>query len=276
MSETSRSDQPKRQGPRKPAVRAEENRLFLRHLARTGNAKTSAAACGVPQETMHRRRKKDGDFAARWDAALQTAAKALAHESEVRLLPEGAPGDLKTDGGEAVVRRGVGGRLQLRRSLPGKLTQTACDTFLAHLAATSNVTMAAEATGFDSSPFYALAARDESFAGAWKQAMAAGYDRLEMGLVECANRSFDPERIEAPDDQAVGGTMSAYDALQLLTLHRRTQRLGWDRRDVQHEAVSWEDVEAWFTKELARPKWRRAIEKARQAMEPAGPSRDED
>ncbi len=219
------STETKRQGPRRPEVRRAENAAFLRALARTGNAKASAAAAGVPQETMHRRRRKDADFAARWDAALKTSARALAagHAGESPTsMPEGAPGVLRTEGAEAVVRTGIGGRMQLRRARPGGLTRAAVDSFLAHLAATGNVTASAAATGFHSSPFYALADRDEDFRKAWHEALSLAADRLQQLLIHSYVGPIGDEWLDGVSEELPA--VSADEALRLLRYHHEILR----------------------------------------------------
>ena len=214
----------KRQGPRRPEVRAQENRTFLRALARTGNVKASAAEAGVPQETMHRRRQRDADFAARWQEALGAAAWLLSHAppgDDGLQMPAGAAGALKTSGAERVIRTGVGGRVQIRRARRGSLTQAAVQHFLKHLAATGNVTEAAAATGFHSSPFYALAVQDQEFAAAWRQAVQFATEQLESKLLRGFVGPMGDEWLEEVEELP---PVSAAEALRLLRFHHEKYR----------------------------------------------------
>lgn len=70
-----------------------------------------------------------------------------------------------------------------RRKLGNATGKTKQRRFLEHLAATCNVTASAKAAGASVHPFYSLRQRDPAFAAAWKEAMAAGYDRLEEALL---------------------------------------------------------------------------------------------
>jgi hypothetical protein len=64
--------------------------------------------------------------------------------------------------------------------------------FLEHLAATCNVKASARAAGASVYPFYGLRQRDAAFAAAWKEALAAAYDRLEEALVAKALAEVEP------------------------------------------------------------------------------------
>lgn len=56
--------------------------------------------------------------------------------------------------------------------------------FIAHLGETSNVSAAAQAAGISASHVYALRRTDAAFARQWFDALAEGYDNLEMELLE--------------------------------------------------------------------------------------------
>lgn len=216
----------RKQGPRSRRTYLAENREFLTALARTGNVKQAAAEAGFWAETMHRRKARDPELAQRWEEALRTAAEALARPAAARLLPEGRA--RKASGEELVVRRGIDGQLQVRRARPGTLTQAAVDCFLAHLAASANVTAAADAAGFDSSNFYALAERDRVFAQSWREALETGYERLEAALLQ---GWFAPEGGDWADGLSTAIPMNAEQAIHLLNQHRNTVRLQGELAD---------------------------------------------
>jgi hypothetical protein len=80
--------------------------------------------------------------------------------------------------------------------------------FLDALAATCNVRIAAGAAGIALSSCYRLRARDRSFADAWQQALAIGYDRLEDALLDYALSRIEADEIdpEAVDPAAIEGS----------------------------------------------------------------------
>lgn len=80
----------------------------------------------------------------------------------------------KAPGGTAADKQVYG------RSRDGALKKKA---FLAHLAATCNVSESARAAGAGVSYFYTVRRIDVAFGEAWKAAVMAGYDRLEEALL---------------------------------------------------------------------------------------------
>ena len=121
--------------------KALQNRAFLEALRETGNPRLAARLLGVHRSTYQKRRAKSAAFARDWDAALAAAHAAFhlaggvrppviasgAKQSSLDRHGAGAPRDdgkrLRTQGGELVVGRTRGGRLQLRRAPPGWMTE---------------------------------------------------------------------------------------------------------------------------------------------------------
>lgn len=63
-------------------VSKKKQERFLQHLAKTGKVLESAKAAGYVNTSMlHRLRKEDGEFARRWEEALEAAADALEDEA---------------------------------------------------------------------------------------------------------------------------------------------------------------------------------------------------
>lgn len=96
-------------------------------------------------------------------------------------------------------------------------------TFLEWLAASCNITRAAHEAGFVKSVVYQRRMNWPGFAERWDQALAQGYARLEMALVEAANDTlgdvaFDPDR---PIPK-----MTVKEALNVLKLHRASIKGG--------------------------------------------------
>ena len=212
--------------PRKPCPRAAatENRAFLRHLTLPGNARAAAREVGRAFSTMIHRRKTDPAFAQRWDASL-ASAQARLHAAGGLKGPEArgpaGAGATRTAGGEPVVVRVRGGRIQVRAAHPGKLTAAAVQAFLAALSATANVALSARAAGASQAAFYRRKRRDPAFAREWALALEQGYARVELALLESATAdAYEGDEWRWNDPPAIP-PMTANQALQLMYLHQK-------------------------------------------------------
>jgi hypothetical protein len=153
---------------------------FLKALAATGIAKAAAGAAGIGVRAAYRRKQDHPTFAAAWATAAElhrSEAARRAISSAQQLVVD------RHDGGKAV-RAG-----QSRWSKRGE------EAFLTELSVTANVLRAAAAAGFTASGLYGRRRKDPAFAEAWDAAVAAGRARLELFLIEAADRTFDPECI---------------------------------------------------------------------------------
>jgi len=206
-----------------------ENQAFLRALRRTGNVRLAARELGFHRATMTRRRARDAAFAAEWDAALALAHARLNHPPRYGANGGGARRKLPPPDREPHLVRLANGRLQLRQPQVRRIGQAARQAFLAALSATANVRLAARAAGFAHSSFYRLRDHDPAFAREMRLALAMGYDRIELALLE----GFDPEscRDDAwrSNDPPPIPPMNVAQAMQLLFLHQKEVRL-WDER----------------------------------------------
>ena len=131
----------------------------------------------------------------------------------------------RTAGGEPVLRRTRNGKLQLQRAQPGKLTPVAEQAYLAALSATCNMALAAAAVGAAFNAFVRRRRKDPAFAREERMALIAGYEQLEMALLEAGfagSHEHDDWRSNAPPPIP---PMTANQALQLLYLHHKTARL---------------------------------------------------
>lgn len=78
-------------------------------------------------------------------------------------------------------------QLLMKATASGReVPQARLDEFLVRLAESCNMSRAARQAGVAHSTIYRLRARDPDFAAAWQQAIEAGYERLELALVEAA------------------------------------------------------------------------------------------
>ncbi len=253
-----------------------QNAAFLEALAETGNPRLAARLLGVHRSTYTKRRAKNAAFARQWDAAL-AAAHARFHLSggprPAEACPErsrGAGGParrksakLRTEGGELVVGRTRGGRLQLRRAPAGWMTKAGEQAFLSALSATANVRLSAAAAGFAHSAFYAKRRTRKPFAREMRLAHAMGYDRVEMALFAAGLPESHEDDAWRHNDPPPIPPMTPDQALQLLCLHEKSVRQSWERpHRRKRRGEPWET----YTERLGAM-WR--AEKAREAEDEA-------
>ena len=77
-----------------------------------------------------------------------------------------------------VLRPAVNRNTRIIRSTGARWSDTAEGVFLGHLAATCNVTAAAEAAGFSTTAIYTRRMKEPGFAERWEAALKQGYARL--------------------------------------------------------------------------------------------------
>lgn len=206
-----------------------ENAAFLRHLRRTGNAHEAARALDAARSRFTRRRARDPAFAARWDAAL-----ALAHATLrplATLSAHAAPGSLQRPPAPGAPRRPgmnpphatptASGRFQIRRRPTTAITPAAEQAFLAALAATANVRLAAQAAGFAHSSFYTRKRTHPAFAREWRLALAHGFERVEMALLASWREDSAEHDSWRYNDPPAVPPMTGNQALQLMYLHQK-------------------------------------------------------
>ena len=95
------------------------------------------------------------------------------------------------------------------------------DRFLEELAETSNVTKAAAVSGLDKTRAYHLRRHDPDFARRWYEALAEGYDNLELELLQHL-RGGDDELTGADDKPKPKRKFDTATALRCLTAHRES------------------------------------------------------
>jgi len=149
--------------------------------------------------------------------------------------------------------------LQLQRVSKTHWTRTKRACFLDVLALSCNVKLAAEQAGVVPSSAYRLRRLDPDFAALWRDALLAGYERLETELVGRALQSIDPilpgeggEEAAAAADAAIE-KMDARTILQVLAHRRATVEGGMrpSRRDAQRRIATEEETNAALLKKLA-------------------------
>ena len=154
-----------------PALKA----TFLDHLASKGNVRASCARVGLSTESAYRLRRRDGDFARGWAAAL-----ALAREASVQVLADRAIDGVE----EKVFYRGE--LIDTRRRYDARL-------LLAHIARLDRL-VDEQAAGPDTARFDELLAR---IAGEEGPAIGADDERL----LPCDRQSFEGDAVQAAKDR---------------------------------------------------------------------------
>ncbi|MBV8687068.1 MAG: hypothetical protein JOZ90_06080 [Alphaproteobacteria bacterium] len=270
-----------------------ENEAFLVALGRSGNARMSAREAGVAYSTMQTRRNGHPDFASRWDIAL-VGAHARFHARGGRPDPArdaraaggsrrrgAAPAALRTEGGELVVVRTRSGRLQVRPAHRGKLTPAAEQLFLQALAATANVRLSAAAVGASAGAFYRRVRQKPAFARERRLALEMGYDRLETAAIAAATPDSHADDAWRLNAAAPIPPMTTSQAIQLLYLHQKGVRLGWEqphrrRRRGESEETYRARLQAMTAVEEAREREdsavRRAVERGWDSPPPPLPA----
>ena len=90
----------------------------------------------------------------------------------------------KASGGELIV--GGKNRAQLREASPQTITDEQIEIFFSELAETCNVVRSAKAAGFTANWAYRKRKMDAGFRAGWARAIAEGYAKLELVLLDRA------------------------------------------------------------------------------------------
>ncbi|HEX9964376.1 MAG TPA: hypothetical protein VGB04_05265 [Allosphingosinicella sp.] len=227
-------------------LQAHENRRFLDALARTGNARMAAREVGRAANSFHYRRKTHAAFAQDWDSAV-AAAHARFHLAGGKRGPSfdgrsrqarpaqderslgGERKDFRTRGGEPMVVRTRSGKLQIRLAQPGKLTKACEQAFLYALSATANIRLSAAAAGASVRAFYRRRRQNPAFAREMRLALKMGWERLEMASLQASLPESHADDSWRQCADAPMPRFSPDQAIQLLFLHEKSVRQGWER-----------------------------------------------
>jgi hypothetical protein len=200
---------------------------FFTALAATGNFALACDRIGRAKSGLYKRRARDPVFAADVEAALAQfrialSAPAFAGEGDRPKGGGGANSALRTQPG-ALILCVAGTRPQLRRSPAGRLTAAGIAAFLRTLAATANIRFAAASVGVAASSIHRRRSVDRGFRRAMDQALDAAMARLELRLIEDADRTFDPHYEDEAwlDGAAQPERMSIDQALWFLNMRER-------------------------------------------------------
>ena len=125
-----------------------------------------------------------------------------------------------SSGAGQTLQNGNKGRPQVRPVRRDGWTAAKRGAFLDHIAATCNVTAAAQLVGMGHSGAHKLRRIDPEFSAQWGIALEAGFDRLQAMLIE---RAMGPMRVEIGETPMPDvSTMDTELAMRLLEHHRRT------------------------------------------------------
>ena len=182
---------------------------FLDALRAGANLRDAALAAGVAATTPYHWRRKSAEFREAWIAAAPAP---------------GAP------------REGWGGP---RCSGASKL-----DRFIAALGETSNITAAAEAGQISVSQVYKLRREDPAFARRWFDALAEGYDNLEMELLQHLRGGQGADEEGAVAAKAPGRKFDVATAFRCLAAHRDNVAKEKGRRTLADEVATIAAIDA--------------------------------
>jgi hypothetical protein len=255
----------------RPLTRAQalENRVFLKALRRCGNVRLACRELGLKYGTMQHRKRVHPGLALRWDAALVFAQAGFERverrgpSTALRAVPlpqEPGGGSFRTAGGEMVICRRNDGRLQMRRAQPGKLTRETEQAFLAAVAASCNMSLAAAAVGSCFNAFKRRRDTDPAFARELRLARARGYERLEMALHEAGLAASHEHDDWRRNDLPAMPPMTVNQALQLMHLHQKEARLLSEPERIRRRRGESEQAHSERLAQMAEERDRRARE----------------
>lgn len=202
-----------------PARRA----AFFKALRETGNQTLACERAKVSRAWVQLQRSTDPQFRADVTSATEEARAhldSLGTNGGGRKPPSGW-GHLD---GEELVVKGTGGsgggkRIQIARARLKQWTPRVEQRFLRALLATCNVKAACAEVGMTAASAYAHRKRWPRFAALWKEAIAEGYVRIEIALLENGLNLF--SELELPPDAPLPG-MDVAQAIRLLHMHKHS------------------------------------------------------
>jgi hypothetical protein len=238
---------------------------FFTALAETGNQTISAERAGVSRSWLVQKQAGDPAFRVEMDAAI-AAARVRFSSADSQADSERELG-FDADGVELVMR-GCNGRLnQVQRARVGQWTPRLEARFLGIIGKSCNVTAACRMLGVSPASAYYRRKAWPRFAERWDEAIALGTMQLEYALVEQACNFL--EGVE-PDYDAPMADMTTDQAIQVLSLYKKSSEPDRRHRNWRYRRRSFEEVRASIERKIA------AIERHRewqegQASEARGP-----
>lgn len=177
-----------------------------------------------------------------------------------------AAGATEASDGRELVLGEYRGQPQQRAGRTSDWTQAMADEFIEVLADSCNVSLAARAIKRSISNVYKQRTTDAAFRAAWDQALAIGYSRLEMMMLERALHGVEKTVVLKSGETKVMREYSDRVALSLLRLHRENVATFDD--GVDHE--DYQEACARIIERLGRLRERDEEEASEQALETKG------
>jgi hypothetical protein len=140
------------------------------------------------------------------------------------------------------------------------------DIFINNLAETSNVKAAADAASVSQTLVYKKRRTDPDFARRWFEALAEGYDRLEMDLLERLRAG----RIEDVDAEGNKRKFDVGTAFRCIAAHRDTVAREKGRRTLSQEAATMNAINAKIDALRAKEEAAADLERKRAARQTDG------
>lgn len=140
------------------------------------------------------------------------------------------------------------------------------DIFINNLAETSNVKAAADAASVSQTLVYKKRRTDTDFARRWFEALAEGYDRLEMDLLERLRAG----RIEDVDAEGNKRKFDVSTAFRCIAAHRDTVAREKGRRTLSQEATTMSAINAKIDALRAKEEAAADLERKRAARQTDG------
>lgn len=223
-------------------------KVFLRALARTGNARASAVEAGIDVGTAYDHRIKDSAFAKLWAGAL-----AKFNPPSRRASADKGSGQAGK-AGELVLRRTKRGD-KLVRAAPGRWCARTEEDFFAALGRTGCVRAAAAAAGISANALYYRRGKYPEFAEKWDAVEAQARQRIPSLLTAATIASLDPDAAPAGAGRGRGRLpkIDVDQAIRISAIEARKEaggrRRGRDWREVQrrHEETQEELVQQLMT-----------------------------
>jgi len=228
--------------------------VFLRALARTGNARASAVEAGIDVGTAYDHRAKDPAFMRRWAAALEGFKKREA----LRGRPGRAGGSAKT-GGELVLRRTKHGD-KMVRAAPGRWSRRLEESFFDGLEHTGCVRAAAAAAGISTASLYERRKHYPEFATRWDEVAGRAARELPAMLGAAAVESLANPPPPAGAKRRGRSRLPRIDvdqAIRISQIAAREAGKGQRRGRPARPEVSEEDLTAALLKQLGALRRRR-------------------
>ena len=191
---------------------------FFSALRETGNQTLACERARVSRSWMSLQRSADPQFKAEMDAAIAAAKAALLDDPDGIRCARPPRGWGHQRGEELVVRGSRGRRVQVARARLHQWTPRVEQRFLAALMATCNVTAACAEVGMTPASAYGHRRRWQRFASLWDEAVAEGYWRIEVALIQNALNLFSPGELPPPETALRG--MDVKQAIHLVHMHK--------------------------------------------------------